>query len=161
MRIVATRDEVEGLPAWAKEFVAVAWGAPDEDGMRKVKPVFEDMTRIGAKVASEMEKGLNQPDALRRHFGFAVEDPGGRFTQADFWLHRDLETIFEFLKAWNSRADIGVCQVCGSIHLPAKGRAARFCSPACRLKAHRERNAAAQLAAQSTMKATATKKGAK
>jgi hypothetical protein len=138
MRHIATKEEIAALPHWAVAFLDAAWTTPDSDGQREPLHRFPEMQTIGQMMAINLDTAMQTPGIVDRHFTFSVTDGGGQFGQASFWNDRTYELAFDLSMIWNSRATIAVCQQCGNLHQPAKGKVARFCSPQCRLKAHRK-----------------------
>ena len=137
MKIIATQDEIEALPTWAKDFLDSGWAAPDNAGQRHALPRFDDMRRIAKTFASALDLAMQDPDAVARHFTFAVNEDGGRFVTADFWNDRSLEIAFKLATIWNSKLSLSNCATCGNLIQPNKGRAATYCSTKCRMQAHR------------------------
>ena len=137
MRIFATKEELEGAPSWLTEFLTRAWAEPDENGQRAALARFDDMKRIAGTLALQVDEAAQNPDLVDRHFTFTVTPEGGQFGQAAFWNDRTAELAEALAIAWNSRATLTSCQTCEKLLQPSKGKAARFCSTACRVASHR------------------------
>lgn len=141
MEVLATKEQVKELPQPVKALLKNAWGEPDENGVRQAQNL-EDPSRslnnFGVDVAKELTQTLTNPEKVYQLSNYKVTDKGGYFDFQMIWRDPITKAFYQIIVAWNGRKAIGTCHVCGSLFLPAKGRTAKFCSPKCRLKAHRE-----------------------
>jgi hypothetical protein len=141
MRILATKAEFEGLPDWIREFATAAWAQQEvADGWYTgpLLPVlhFKDMRRIAGRFAERLQEAIRNPDLCENNISLLLTD-SPKFVEATLFLDPHIRIAHALMAAWNNRATLAKCEICGSLMQPGRGRVASTCSGACRVKLYR------------------------
>jgi hypothetical protein len=137
MRIHATKAELDELPDWVADFLNAAWATPDEQGQRAAVGHFKGQREIAGRFADRLREALQNPAVCDHNIAFVpTEKP--HFIVTAFIMDRPTKIAYDLMLAWNSRATLAPCEICGSLIQPGKGRVARTCSDVCRQKLHRQ-----------------------
>lgn len=139
MDIIVPVDGLDQLDPAVRKFVEAAWDPPSADplmaGLRRRNADFPRKAQIMPRAAAAMDEAF----AAERDEIIAY-DMNPAVDAFATWMYRENPTLRAYrllIRAWNERSDLGTCQGCGSLILPGKGRIAKYCSDACRMRQNR------------------------
>jgi hypothetical protein len=139
MEIIADADTLATLDTAVCRFIDSAWEPPSTElataGLRRRKPDFPDKREVMTAAAAAMDRTFRD-----RSTEEIVYDPHPSRDAFDRWMAQEDATLRAYrmlMEAWNQRRDLGVCRACDNLLLPGKGRVARYCSDACRMRMYR------------------------
>jgi hypothetical protein len=136
MKVHASKAEFERLPDWVLEFVNAAWAPRDGFGQRAPRDHFNNIREVAGRFADHLREAMRDPGVCEHNISLLLTD-APRLVEATVIIDPQIKVAHALMQAWNVRATLADCVVCGCLMQPSRGKTAQTCSGACRVKHHR------------------------